>query len=256
MVFYEITKIAITPLNSKSASHGNWNPFPQSITITTGRVSMDEQLPDFSVGTQFPTLNHLKTACRKYAVLNAFEFKVKRATKTRYEIVCKSEHCPWRLYAKPVDGCNIFSIQVYQTEHTCFGINHSGHRNATASLIANVIAEKVKQQPTYRPIEIQRDIHRELGVKITYSQAHRGRDTTLTQANGSHEDAYRLLPNYFRDIERTNPGSLAILESTSQNKFQRVFISYGASAAGLSHCRPLLGLDGTHLKTRYQGTFF
>ena len=52
---------------------------------------------------------------------------------------------------------------------------------------------------------------------------------------------------------RNNPNSLATIESTPENQFKRVFICYGASAMGIGHCRPLLGLDGTHLKTRYQG---
>jgi hypothetical protein len=33
---------------------------------------------------------------------------------------------------------------------------------------------------------------------------------------------------------------------------KRVFISFGASAIGFAHCRPLISLDSTHLKTRYQ----
>jgi hypothetical protein len=43
------------------------------------------------------------------------------------------------------------------------------------------------------------------------------------------------------------------LDITSENQFQRVFICHAASAIGFSHCLPLLRIDGTHLKTRYQG---
>ena len=51
---------------------------------------------------------------------------------------------------------------------------------------------------------------------------------------------------------KTNPHSVVHLESTPENKFRRVFISYSASALGIQYCRPLLGLNGTHLKTRFQ----
>ena len=36
-------------------------------------------------------------------------------------------------------------------------------------------------------------------------------------------------------------------------KFQRLFISYKATIDGFIHCRPLLGLDGTHLTSKYGG---
>ena len=52
---------------------------------------------------------------------------------------------------------------------------------------------------------------------------------------------------------KTNPHSVVHLESTPENKFRCLFISYSASALGIQHCRPLLGLDGTYLKTCFQG---
>jgi len=61
------------------------------------------------------------------------------------------------------------------------------------------------------------------------------------------------MPQYCLDVEQTNFNSVVSLDITASNRFQRVFICYGASAMGFPHCRPLLGLDGTHLKTRYKG---
>ena len=36
-------------------------------------------------------------------------------------------------------------------------------------------------------------------------------------------------------------------------RFRHVFICYGASASGFQYCRPILSLDGTHLKSKYKG---
>src|SRR5579859_7691027 len=68
------------------------------------------------------------------------------------------------------------------------------------------------------------------------------------------ESAYLSLPKYCQDLEANNPNSTVILEKAEDYKFLRVFICYGASAMGFDHCRPLLGIDGTHLKHKYQGT--
>ena len=56
-----------------------------------------------------------------------------------------------------------------------------------------------------------------------------------------------------KGIEDNNPGSRAILEMTSESKYKHIFIYYSASAEGFRNCRPLIGLDGTHLKNKYQG---
>ena len=52
---------------------------------------------------------------------------------------------------------------------------------------------------------------------------------------------------------KTNPHSVVHLESTPENKFRCVFISYSTSAFGIQYCRPLLDLNSTHLKTRFHG---
>ena len=176
-----------------------------------------------------------------------------KSSKTRYEIACKATGCGWRLYARPIDGSNIFSVQKYTAAHECYGLNHTGHKQATSTFIANKISEKLQQQRGYRTVDIRKDLQRELGVKVTYSKAFRARETALALVDGNHEDAYKSLPEYCQNIMKTNPHSVVHLESTPENKFRRVFISYSASALGIQYCRPLLGLDGTHLKTRFQG---
>ena len=66
-------------------------------------------------------------------------------------------------------------------------------------------------------------------------------------------DTYRQLPEYCEKLKATNAGSVIALESTEENKFRRVFMSFGAQGTGFVHCRPIIGLDGTHLKSRYKG---
>ena len=61
------------------------------------------------------------------------------------------------------------------------------------------------------------------------------------------------MPKYSASLEETNPNSITRLDVMAEDQFQCVFICYGACAVSFAHCRPLLGLDGTHIKTRYQG---
>ena len=123
----------------------------------------------------------------------------------------------------------------------------------TVTFVAKYVAEKLKQQPEYRPIDIIKYIQREQGVEITYNKAFRAKETMTAMISGTHEEGYKLLPNYCESIKASNPGTTVILNTTEDNKFKRIFMCYGASAAGFEHFRPLRGLDGTHLKAKYQG---
>ena len=97
------------------------------------------------------------------------------------------------------------------------------------------------------------DFKTEFGIDIEYSKALRGKENTLEMIHGMFKDMYKAMPQYYANIEATNPGSLQGLNLLPTIPFKRVFISFGASAMGFAHCCRLIGLDGTHLKTRYQG---
>jgi hypothetical protein len=216
----------------------------------------DDSIPPcpLFINDLFDTIESLKTACRGYAIHGTFEFKTLRSTTTRYEITCKFNKCPWKLYATSIGGAgNKFRIRTHCCDHSCTGIQQLGHQQATAKFIENWILPTIKINPQYRQIDIIRDVKARLFVTISRSKAFRAKEYALELLHGTYKDAYKQLPQYIADIARNNLNSLATIESTSENQFKRAFICYDASAMGIAHCRPLLGLDGTHLKTRYQG---
>ena len=214
---------------------------------------MDEPEHPLDVGNTFDSLSELKQACATHAISNAFEFKTVRASAGRYEVLCKSVSCQWRVYARSVKGSSIYRIRSANLVHDCFGMHHRSHQNMSASVIAEKIREKLVSQPEYRPTDIVKDMQTQFGVQVDYFKAWRAKEDALLQINGTHEAAYGLLPKYCSDLEQANPGSILSLERTEDNKFKRIFVSFGASGQGFAHCRPLLGLDGTHLKSKYQG---
>jgi MuDR family transposase len=247
------------------AQHGQFSlactsPFLRSRNLGTILSRMDAPTTPvtatspLAVQTKFDSIQSLRNACATYAIDNAFEYKVLWSSQTRYTITCKAEGCPWRLHGSTVNGASFCRIKTYNDEHTCFGLNHIGHAQASSAFIANQIAEKVKEQPTYRPVDIVKDVHRTLGVKIGYTKAWNAKERANELNHGTHNAAYQALPKYCADIVASNPNSVAFVEKTPDDKFKRLFICYGACALGFSYCRPLVGLDGTHLKTTFQGT--
>jgi MuDR family transposase len=211
------------------------------------------------VGVRFKNKEELKRACQTLATRGNFEYSVVKSDRSRLILKCIGEGCPWRLHAsKVVDGNDpCFEVKTINTEHNCRGVHHLGHRQATAKFIGSQIQAKLNDNSSYRPINITQDIRRELGIQMTYAQAHRAKQQALQAINGTEEEAFAAMPKYCEDLKRNNPGSTIILECTeeegNQSRFNRVFICYGASAIGFGFCCPVLGLDGTHLKNKYRG---
>jgi|SRR5271155_2054717 len=106
------------------------------------------------VGTSFNILQEVTDACKAYSIHNAFEYRIVKAVKDRDTIACKAQECTWRLHASSVQGSSIYRIKTCVPKHTCFGIHHTGHANADYAYLADKIADKVKEQPSYRPVDI------------------------------------------------------------------------------------------------------
>jgi hypothetical protein len=204
-------------------------------------------------GDRFDTIDELKYACQNQALKNHFEFSVIRSSRTRYQIQCKDIACEWSLYATSIEKTPMFCIRKLPHEHMCFGLPQLSNKSATASFIAKHIQLKVQEQPEYRPKDILKDFQHELGIQIHYSKAFCAKESAFESINGNHQEAYRNLPGYCEALLKSNPGSFIDLQRMNDNKFRRVFLCYSASAHGFKYCRPLLGLDGTHLKAKYGG---
>ena len=206
-----------------------------------------------SVGKTFETFALLKETLSSLAVMEGFEFMTLRSSDRRYEVKCKGADCNWHVYARAVGKSAIYRVRDSQMEHECYGITHRGHNNVTSMFIAGKIREKLALQPDYKPVDIVKDMKADFGVEVTYYKAWAAKERAMVQINGTHEGSYAQLPKYIEKLKEANPGSEIALETTIENKFRRVFVCFAASAKGHVHCRPLLGLDSTHLKSKYQG---
>ena len=208
----------------------------------------------FALGVEFDTFVDLKHACIQAAILDVFEFVPEKVDLERYSVNCKSQGCPWHLHATSVSGSTVWRIRKCIQTYSCHSLNHLSHSNVDEEFISIEILPQLHGDPSYKPKAIQNHFKEQFGIKINYTKAYHAKEHALKHTNGSHEEAYGYLPKYCEEIQCSNPGSTAVLEVTPEtNQFKRMFISFAASALGFSYCRPVLGLDGTHLKHKYQG---
>ncbi|KAK4754724.1 hypothetical protein SAY87_002828 [Trapa incisa] len=210
---------------------------------------------ELSVGQEFPDVESCRRALRNNAIALHFEMQTVKSDKSRFTAKCASMGCPWRVHAAKLPGVPTFTIRTINGEHTCGGISHLGHHQASVEWVANTVEQHLRENPNYRPKEILEEIHRAHGITLSYKQAWRGKERIMASLLGSFEEGYRLLPEYCNQIKRTNPGSIASVYGDPDSCFRRLFVSYQASIYGfLNACRPLLGLDRTYLKSKYLGT--
>lgn len=244
-------EMAIEPAEDMDDEHELvGSPIIQARTIISGSNF------ELSVGQEFPDVKSCRRALRDTAIALHFEIQTIKSDKTRFTAKCASEGCPWRIHAAKLPGVPTFTIRTINDNHTCGGISHLGHQQASVQWVANSVEQRLKENPNCKPKEILEEIHRVHGITLSYKQAWRGKERIMAAMRGSFEEGYRLLPQYCDQVKRTNPGSIAsVYGNTADNCFQRLFISFQASIYGfLNACRPLLGLDRTYLKSKYLGT--
>ena len=70
---------------------------------------------------------------------------------------------------------------------------------------------------------------------------------------GDYKEQYKRLGNYVAELRRTNLGTTIIIK-LDMLIFKRFYICLDACKKGfLAGCRPIIGIDGCFLKTRYGG---
>ncbi|KAL0325059.1 UNVERIFIED_CONTAM: hypothetical protein Sradi_5075200 [Sesamum radiatum] len=97
----------------------------------------------------------------------------------------------------------------------------------------------------------------ELRCHDTKDQAYRAKRQELEKLEGSPEYQYTRLWDYAEEVRKTNLGSTVILGTENENgevRFSRLYVCFDALKQFLiSGCRPIIGVDGCHLKGPYGG---
>ena len=75
---------------------------------------------------------------------------------------------------------------------------------------------------------------------------------------GDYKEQYSCLYDYYNELTRANPGSNIFMRTIENENgdevFQRIYVCFEACKKGfLSACRPLVGLDGCHLRGPLKG---
>ncbi|MQM23882.1 hypothetical protein Taro_056952 [Colocasia esculenta] len=197
-----------------------------------------------SVGQVFISKELLQMELTNYAIARGFNWKYLKNDSVRLTVRCNVSVCPWRLHASVVRGGPQFAIKSLNNIHTCgYDIMSDGHPRTSKKWVANTVKGKLVDKPTYRASEMMSDIRREYEVAVS-------------SLYGDFRTSYHMLNWYNERALQSNPESILSLEVDPETqRFKRFFICFEAFAYEFEvGCRPMLFLDGTHIKQhRVQG---
>ncbi|XP_059295522.1 uncharacterized protein LOC132048853 [Lycium ferocissimum] len=85
--------------------------------------------------------------------------------------------------------------------------------------------------------------------------AWRAREKAIKDLRGDPADSYKKLLAYIYILDKTYPGLLVKMHKSPENEFMYLFVALKAFIKGFECCRPIVVVDGAHLKSTYNGTF-
>ncbi|XP_054778400.1 uncharacterized protein LOC129286465 [Prosopis cineraria] len=207
-------------------------------------------------GSFFPNVDAFRQALYKYSISHKFSYKFKKINKEKIIAYCKVEGCEWNIVAYSIGKDNeILRVTKFNNDHTHNAqdnliVSHSARSKLTSSIMVDALRSNIDKGAN----ELARDLYREYGVRLSYSQAYRGRKKALREIHGRAEDSYSIIPWIYDQLMETDPMTVAKWNA-SNDRFERLFIAYGCSISGfLGGCRAILYVDGCHLSGPYKGT--
>ncbi|XP_075092348.1 uncharacterized protein LOC107768335 [Nicotiana tabacum] len=127
-------------------------------------------------------------------------------------------------------------------------------RKHTAAVFGSMVIPKYCDPKTiYTPKDIQTDMLSEHGLNLSYMQAWRAKEKALQFLRGNLCDSYNKLPKYFYILEKNYPCSVVKLKKAADDCFLYAFVALCTSINGWQHCRPVIVVNGTFLKSAYRG---
>ncbi|XP_019264866.1 PREDICTED: uncharacterized protein LOC109242467 [Nicotiana attenuata] len=212
---------------------------------------------EIMVGQVYKDKATLKEVMEHYAISERFQFRVDRSNAIRYALLCMSEDYEWRFKASSINKSQLFKVREFNDKHTCpLKDKVYEQRQASSSLIGGMIRPKLtNHKRKYTSKDIIDDVKTDLGVDVSYMLAWRAKEKAMNFLRGEPANSYNKLPGYLYTMDMTYPGSYIRMVKSPQNEFKYVYISMYAFIKGFDQCRPIVVVDGSHLKSYYTGTF-
>ncbi|KAG8377755.1 hypothetical protein BUALT_Bualt08G0066000 [Buddleja alternifolia] len=217
--------------------------------------------PSFVIGMLFSNRKEFRMSVNSHAIVTKRNLKTTKNDNRRIYARCMGDGCDWRINALRLGGENgesTFQIRQYNPKHKC--ARSYEIKNCTFGWMSRKYTIKFILDPKRNVKGFINDVIEEIGFSISQFQAYRAKSLALKAIEGNAEEQYTKLWNYAQEMRRLNPGSTVIMQMTEVDgqgmgrKFDKFYVGLNGLRKGfMSGCRPILGVDGCHLKGPHGG---
>lgn len=210
----------------------------------------DMSNPVFKVGMLFESVELLRKAITEYSVKHRVGIKMPRNEQKRLGAHC-AIGCPWQLFASYDRRAHAMMIKTYNGNHNCQ--RKWVIERCTSRWLVEKYVESFRADQKMSISNFSRTVRKEWNITVSRSKFARAKRLAMKKVMGDEEDQYNLLWDYAHELRRLNPGSNFFLNLDGE-RFSSLYVSLDACKRGfMVGCRPLICLDGCHLKTKYGG---
>ncbi|KAL0458735.1 UNVERIFIED_CONTAM: hypothetical protein Slati_0500700 [Sesamum latifolium] len=208
--------------------------------------------PKYELGMIFGTKEEFRESIHSHAILTHRNIKIVKNDKLRCYAKCMTEGCEWRVHALKMKDESSFQVRQYHFKHNCGPIYNC--KNVNSTWLSKRFEQEFRTDPKRNIKGFKSDVVTDIRCHVSQSQAYRAKWKALKKIEGNPDDQYKQLWDYAGELQKTNPESTIIMSTTegrqeNERKFDRLYICLKALKDGfMSGCRPLIGVDGCHLK--------
>ncbi|XP_058766212.1 uncharacterized protein LOC131639766 [Vicia villosa] len=210
----------------------------------------------FKWGMEFNTLVDFKEAIREWSVLNGREISFVKNESYRVRVECKAK-CGFLVLCSKVGHKHTYAIKTLVDTHTCARVLNN--RSANSRWVAKHVVKKMQSSENVRIRDIMQDVRQKFSVGITIARAWKAKLMAKKIVEGDADMQYAALWRYASELKRVNSGNTVKINverpsPTIQPRFGSFYFSFNGCKKGfINGCRPFIGVDGCHLKTKYGG---
>jgi predicted Rdx family selenoprotein len=218
----------ISPLATSDEDIG---PKPKSVEFDV----MDMSNPVLENGMKFADVYQFREAVREYNLKIGKDLSFVKNDKDKVIIVCKDEHCYYRVYGSQVRDEMTFQIKTYNPIHTCTKAYKNSAMNSR--WISKRYMETFRHDIQKPTIALQQEIKGTWNVDVSRMQVYRARKRAAENIQGSHKEQYKKIWDYYETLNETNVGTTTLLDVERPcldvaATFQRLYVCLAATRTG------------------------
>ena len=209
--------------------------------------------PKFELEMKFESRQQFKTAVTEYGIKKGKPVWTCKNDTKRVRAVCRVP-CPWFVFVSIEKALGTSDLVVKTMHDVHENCNHAWkNKSMTSTWLSNRYMERIRSNTKMPVRELRQIVHENYEVEISKWVA-------IQLIKGSAEAQYKKIWEYCNEIKKTHEGSTMEVMFTTfklptdNPRFMRLYYCLGAlNQCFKNGCRPIIGLDGCHLKGTYPG---